>query len=90
MDENDAQYYNEQIKLFEQNSDDMIALLKQQLYVLKSSLGAVNNTVIDIEYNERLLKEGLEQVTACMKKLRSENSTTLNLVSAKWRSRGTF
>jgi hypothetical protein len=25
-----------------------------------------------------------------MKKLRSENSTTLNLVSAKWRSRGTF
>jgi hypothetical protein len=44
MDENDADYYNEQIKLFEQNSEDMTTLLKQQLCVVKSSLGAVNNT----------------------------------------------
>jgi hypothetical protein len=41
MDENDAHYYNERMKLFEQNSDDLTALIKQQLYVLKSSLGAV-------------------------------------------------
>lgn len=37
MDEDDAKYY-EQIKLFEQNSEDMTSLLKQQLYVVKSSL----------------------------------------------------
>jgi hypothetical protein len=44
MDEDDAKYYNEQIKLFEQNSEDMNTLLKQQLSVVRSSLGAVNNT----------------------------------------------
>jgi hypothetical protein len=34
MDEDDVQYYNEQIKLFEQNSEDITALLKQQLSVV--------------------------------------------------------
>jgi hypothetical protein len=33
-DEDYAQYYNEQIKLFEQNSEDITALLKQQLSVV--------------------------------------------------------
>jgi hypothetical protein len=31
MDEDDAKYYNEQIKLFEHNSEDVNELLKQQL-----------------------------------------------------------
>jgi hypothetical protein len=35
MDEDDAHYYNEQIKLFEQNSDDKNTVLKQQLCVIK-------------------------------------------------------
>jgi hypothetical protein len=35
MDEEDARYYNEQIKLFEQNSKDVNTLLKQQLSVVK-------------------------------------------------------
>jgi len=38
MDEDDAKYYNEQ------NLEDMNTLLKQQLSVVRSSLGAVNNT----------------------------------------------
>ena len=45
MDEDDAKYYNEQIKFFEQNSEDMNTLLKQQLSVVRSSLGAINNTL---------------------------------------------
>jgi hypothetical protein len=56
MDEDDARYYNEQIKLFEQNSEDTNTLLKQQLSVMKSSLGAVNSSLIDVEYNENVLK----------------------------------
>jgi hypothetical protein len=52
MDEVDANYYNEQIKLFEQNSESMNTLLKQQLSVVRSSLGAFNNTLADAEYNE--------------------------------------
>jgi hypothetical protein len=50
-DEEDARYYNERIKLFEQNSDDMNTLLKQQLCVTKSSFGAVNSTLINVEYS---------------------------------------
>jgi len=53
MDEDDAKYYNEQNKLFEQNSEDTNTLLKQQLSLVRSSLGAVNNTSTDVEYNEK-------------------------------------
>ena len=83
MDEEDARYYNEQIKLFEQNSEDVNSLLKQQLSVVKSSLGAVNNTLVDVAYNENLLKEGVRKVTEYMNILKSETNANVNLVSAK-------
>jgi hypothetical protein len=57
MGDDDAKYYNDQIKLFEQSSEDTNTLLKQQLSVVRSSLGAVNNTLADVEHNENLLKE---------------------------------
>jgi tetrahydromethanopterin S-methyltransferase subunit F len=41
-------------KICEQNSEDMTSLMKQQLSVVKSSLGAINNTLSDVEYNEKL------------------------------------
>jgi hypothetical protein len=83
MDDEDAKYYNEQIKLFEQNSEDVNTLLKQQLAVVKSSLGAVNNTLADVAYNENLLKEGVRKVTEYMTILKSETAANMNLVSAK-------
>ena len=58
LDNDDANYYNEQIKLFEQNSQDIHKLLKQRLSIVRSSLGAVNNILADVEYNENLIKEG--------------------------------
>ena len=73
MDEDGARYYNEQIKLFEQNAEDMNTLLKQQLTVGRSSLGAANNTLVDVEYNENL-KEGISRVTNYMSTLRSETN----------------
>ena len=83
MDDDDAKYYNEQIKLFEQNSEDMNTLLKQQLAVVGSSLGAVNNTLADVEYNENLLKEGVNKVTEYMNTLKLETNKKMNLFSAK-------
>jgi hypothetical protein len=83
MDEDDAKYYNDQIKLFEQNSKDTNALMKQQLSVVKSSLGAVNNTLADVEYNENLLKEGISRVTKYMDALRVETNEKINLFSMK-------
>ena len=70
----DAKYCNEQMKLFEQNSEDMNTLLRQQLSAVKSSLGAVNNTLTGVEYNENLLKEWISRVTKYMDTLRSETN----------------
>ena len=83
MDDDDAKYYNEQIQLFEQNSEDMNTLLIQQLSIVRSSLGAVNNTLADVEYNENLLKEGVSRVAEYMNTLRSETNEKMNLFSAK-------
>jgi hypothetical protein len=55
-------YYNEQIKLFEQNLADMTTLLKQQLNIIKSSLGAVNNVLTDIVFTKPSIKEGLAKI----------------------------
>jgi hypothetical protein len=44
LDENDAAYYNEQIKHFERDSENTTTLLKQQVYVVKSTLRALNDT----------------------------------------------
>jgi hypothetical protein len=74
--------YNEQIKLFEQNSGDTNTLLKEQLSVMKSSFGAVNSTLIDVEYNENLLKVEISNITRYMDTLRSETTASFNMESA--------
>ena len=83
MDDDDAKYYNDQIKLFKQTSEDMNTLLRQQLSVVKSSLGAVNNTLTDVECNENLLKEGKSRVTKYMDTIRSVTNEKMNLFSMK-------
>lgn len=40
MDSQDAEYYNGKVRHFEENSDDTTALLRQQIYAVKSTLGA--------------------------------------------------
>jgi hypothetical protein len=62
MDDEDARYYNEQNKHFEENSDDMTKLLKHQVFVVKFSLGIVNNTLTDMEYNQEKVMKGLMQM----------------------------
>jgi hypothetical protein len=83
MNDDDAKYYNDQIKLFEQNLENMNIWLRQQLSVVKFSLGAVNNTLTYVEYNENLLKEGISRVTKYMDTLRSKTNKKMNLFSMK-------
>jgi len=83
MDEDDAKYFNDQIKLFEQNSEVMSTLLREQFTVVKASLGAVNNTLADVAYNENLLREGINKISKYTYKLRSEANEKMNLVSMK-------
>jgi len=73
-DEDNAKYYNEQIKLFEQNSEGMNTLLKQQLTIIRSSLGAVNSTLAEVEYKGNLMEEGINIITRYMKSLKSETN----------------
>lgn len=83
MDNEDAQYYNEQIKHFEENSEDITTLLKQQLIVVKSSLGSINSTLTDMEYNEEKVKTGLLQLKSYLEAVTSENKESLNILNAK-------
>jgi hypothetical protein len=60
-----------------------LKLLKQQLFVVKSSLGAINNTLTDMEYNEEKVKNGLTQIKNYLESVTSENRKKLNLLTAK-------
>jgi hypothetical protein len=55
LDENDADYYDEHIRNFERNSEDTTDLLKQQVYIIKSTLGALNDILADMEHNDKLV-----------------------------------
>jgi hypothetical protein len=58
LDGNDADYYDEQIRTFERNSDDTTDLLKQQICVIKTTLAALNDTLADMGHNDKLVKKG--------------------------------
>jgi hypothetical protein len=55
LDENDDEYYDEKILYFECNSENTTELLKQQVYVIDSTLGALNVTLADVEQNVKLV-----------------------------------
>jgi len=73
MDKNDAKYYNEQINLFEENSEDLTTLSKQWLHTLKYSLGTVN-TLTNVEFSEKSIREGILKVKESGKTLRVNNA----------------
>jgi hypothetical protein len=62
LDENDADCYEQQIRHFERNSEDTTELLKQQVYVMRFTLGALNDTLADMQINGKLVKQGLEDI----------------------------
>jgi hypothetical protein len=74
LDENDAEYYDEQIRNFERNSKDTTELLKQQVYVIKSTLGTLNLTLADVAHNDKLVRQGLVEIQTCLDSLSSETS----------------
>jgi hypothetical protein len=82
LDSDDADNYNEQIKHFEKNSEDMTSLMKQ-LSVIKASMGTFNETLSDMEYNDNLVKKGLTKLQTYMEKFTSETEVKLDLISFK-------
>lgn len=83
LDENDGDYYDVQIRKFEQNSEDMTYLLKQQVYVIKSNLGALNDTLTYMGYNDKLVRDGLSDIQTYLDTLTSETARKFDIFEAK-------
>jgi len=84
LDKNDADHYNEQICKFERNSDDNTELLKQQIYVIMTTLGALNDTLADIQHNDKLVRKGLSDIQTYLDTLPSETAGKLDIFQAKF------
>jgi hypothetical protein len=83
LDESDAEYYDEKIRHFESNSEDTTEL-KQQVYVMKSTLGALNITLADVEQNDKLVKQGLVEIQTYLDSLSTETAEKLTMFEAKF------
>jgi hypothetical protein len=83
LDADDAEYYNAQIKQFEEEAGDMTNMLKQQLSIVKASLGTVNSTISDMEYNNRVIQEGLSKVKGYIERFSTDTETKFNLLDVK-------
>jgi hypothetical protein len=51
--------------------------------VVRSSLGSVNNTLTDIEYNQEKVKKGLHKINEYLRTTTSETRDKINVVAAK-------
>jgi hypothetical protein len=83
LDSDDADYYNEQINNFEEETEYMTNIMNQQLSIIKASLEAVNSTISDMEYNNHVIKVGLSSLKSYMEKFSSEMETQLNIWNVK-------
>ena len=56
MDDEDAQFYHDQIDRFEQGTTTLIRLMKQQLMIVKLTLCTFNETLTDVN-TRRVIRE---------------------------------
>ena len=84
LDEKDAEYYDEQIRKFEANSDDTTELLRQQVCVLKTTLGAINETLRDVEHNDGLMRNGMLDIRRYLDTLAHETASKFSMFEAKF------
>jgi hypothetical protein len=83
LDEDDADYYNEQIKHFEEETEDMTSIMNLQLSIIKASLRTVNSTISDMEFNNRVIKEGLSSSKTYIDRFSSKTEAELNILNVK-------
>jgi hypothetical protein len=88
LDSDDANYYNDQIRRFEENGEDIADLMKQQLSIIKASLGTFNETISDMEYNNRLIQKGMTELKDYMERFVGQTEAKLNLISIKINAEG--
>ena len=59
-------------------------LLKQQVNIIKSTLGAINDTLADIEHSVKLVRKGLSHIHTYLDTLSSETALKLDIFEAKF------
>jgi hypothetical protein len=84
----DADYYNEQSKYFEENSEDLTNLMQLQLSIVRESLGTFNETISDLEYNSQVTQKGLIKLKSYMERLIESTDSRLNLLDIKITAEG--
>jgi hypothetical protein len=83
-DDDDADYYNgKKLKHFERNSDSLRERMKEEIYIVKSSFGTVEETLTDVRYNEENVKKDLTQVKLNLDSITSETKRDLYKLSDK-------
>lgn len=83
LERNDAEYYDEQISKFEENSDDNTDIMKQQVCVITTTYGTFNDTLADIEHNDMQVRQGLSDIQVYLDTLSSETARKLSIFEAK-------
>jgi hypothetical protein len=68
---------------FEENSENVTKLLKLQLIIVKSSLGAVNSSLSDNHYNRNRVENALIQIKNFLGSTTVENRRDGNALEAK-------
>jgi len=80
LDENDADHYIEQIRRLKKNSNDNTELLPQQLYVIMSTLRALNETLADVQHTDKLVRKGPSDILTYLCTLSSETARKLDIL----------
>jgi hypothetical protein len=62
--------------------------MKQQLSIVKASLGTFNETISDLGYNNQVIKNGLLNLKSYMERFTSNTESRLNLLDIKIRAEG--
>jgi hypothetical protein len=66
------------------NSDDTNELLKQQVCLLKTILGAFNETLADVEHNDKLVRKGLSNIRTYLDTLSLQTAHKLSIFEVKF------
>jgi hypothetical protein len=62
IDDNDTQFYHDQIECLEQGTTTLTQQVKRQLITVKSTLCTLNEMLTGIEYNEKKMRKGLSKL----------------------------
>ena len=62
LDNEDANYYTDEISYLENEQLDFLKLSKEQITVVRTTLRSINSTLLTVSENEKFLAKGLEEM----------------------------